>query len=433
MTASIEFKNDQDTSISALKTITLSDGSGNTYTLDTKEGGLQLQYKPYGQAEIEYEVNGLAAALRNLLDMKSGNYDNTGEEITVLAEKVAEKPIVEAILYAKDNDTRISDTVLAHTFARVDDVSSYINSKLETKADRDQLDKKADANKVYTKKEINNKLKTKANTCDVCTKEEIDNKLKIKADADNMYTKEDIDSRLDSKANAFEVYTKPEANMKFFPLAEHRALAQDILKKRIDGGSVLVKTLGEFLDEEHAWYGNERNQTAKDFLAEKGKFITIDDSNVKIPDFTNKIPDAVGGTKDMQRSKEEDKAQSLANETNSVFDVTDQADELGEEILDVAKNVDDIDKPEVLILADENVTSVSDAGSDVAAVAGEVSKSVSAEKSGEFFDASDQLYSNSIEITHDENFIENVAAMVVSNPIFQEAVEVIVSQQIYEL
>ncbi|WP_264685691.1 hypothetical protein [Wolbachia endosymbiont (group B) of Pandemis corylana] len=430
MTASIEFKNDQDTSISALKIITLSDGSGNTYTLDAKEGGLKLKYQPYGQAEIEYEVNGLAAALRSLLDIKSGNYDDTGKEITVLAEKVAEKPIVEAILYAKDNDTRISDTVLAHTFARVDDVSSYINSKLETKADRDQLDKKADASKVYTKKEINNKLKTKANTCDVCTKEEIDNKLKIKADADNMYTKEDIDSRLDSKANAFEVYTKPEANMKFFPLAEHRALAQDILKKRIDGGSILVKTLGEFLDEEHAWYGNERNQTAKDFLAEKGKFITIDDSNVKIPDFTSKIPDAVGVTKDMQRSK---RAQSLEDETNSVFDVTDQADELGEEILDMAKNVNDTEKPEVVILADENVTSVNAAGSDVAAVTGEVSKSVPVEKSGEFFDASEQLYSDSIEIIQDENFIENFVATIVSNPIFQEAVEEIVSQQFFEL
>lgn len=218
-----------------------------------------------------------------------------------------------------------------------------------------------------------------------------------------------------------------------FPLAEHRALAQDILKKRIDGGSVLVKTLGEFLDEEYAWYGNERNQTAKDFLAEKGKFITIDDSNVKILDFTNKIPDVAESTKDMKRSKDEDKAQSLENEINSVFDVTDQADVLEEEILDVAKNVDDVDKPEVVILADESVTSVNDAGSNIATVAGEVSKSVPAEKPGEFFDASDQLYSDSIEIIQDENFIENFVATIVSNPIFQEAVEEIVSQQFFEL
>ncbi|WP_341820203.1 hypothetical protein [Wolbachia endosymbiont (group A) of Cydia strobilella] len=293
MTASIEFKNSTNAPISFLseiQTITLSDGSGNRYSLDTSEGELKLKYAQHNQFESEYKVSGLVEALGSLLSMKSGRYDDSGNEVTVLAEKVIEKPIVEAILYAKgDDNNRISDTVLAHTFARRDDISSYLKSALEEKANKSELDKKADANSVYSMKEIDGKLEAKVGTCNVYFKEDIEKKLGTKANIDNVYNKEEVDNQLLMKANTFEVYKKPEANEKFFPLAEHRALAKDILNKRIDGGSILVETLGKFLDEEYPWYGYDRNQTARDFLADKGKFAKIDDPNIKTPDLTNEI------------------------------------------------------------------------------------------------------------------------------------------------
>ncbi|MFV0935929.1 MULTISPECIES: hypothetical protein [Wolbachia] len=305
MTASIEFKNGTNVPISFLKdiqTIILSDGSGNRYSLDTSEGELKLKYAQHNQFESEYKVSGLVEALGSLLSMKSGRYDDSGNEVTVLAEKVIEKPIVEAILYAKgDDNNRISDTVLAHTFARRDDISSYLKSALEKKANKSELDKKADANNVYSMKQIDGKLEAKVGTCDVYFKEDIEKKLGTKANIDNVYDKAEVDNQLLMKANTFEVYKKPEANEKFFPLAEHGGLAKDILNKRTDnGGSILVETLGKFLDEEYPWYGYDRNQKARDFLADKGKFAKVDDSNIKIPDLKDKILSPTGG--DEERS-----------------------------------------------------------------------------------------------------------------------------------
>ncbi|WP_156518226.1 hypothetical protein [Wolbachia endosymbiont (group A) of Nomada ferruginata] len=308
MTASIEFKNGINTPISFLsdiQTITLSDCSGNKYSLDISEGELKLKYAQHDQFESEYKVSGLVEALGSLLSMKSGRYDDSGNEVTVLAEKVIEKPIIEAILYAKgDDNNRISDTVLAHTFARRDDTFSHLKSALEKKADKSELDKKADANNVYSMEEIDGKLEAKVGTCDVYFKEDIEKKLGTKANIDNVYNKAEVDNQLLMKANTFEVYRKPEANEKFFPLAEHRELADDILNKRTDkGGSILVETLGKFLDEKHPWYGCDRSQKARDFLADKGKFAKVDDSNIKIPDLKDKILSPTEGVEgDEERS-----------------------------------------------------------------------------------------------------------------------------------
>ncbi|WP_425384959.1 hypothetical protein [Wolbachia endosymbiont (group A) of Sturmia bella] len=291
MTASIEFKNNQGNQISDLKdikVITLSDGVGNEYTLDARDGHLKLKYIPTNKdKEEEYTIKSLAEALGSLLNVKN----SSGK--TVLEEKVSEQPIVEAIMYAKDDKgNRISDNALEHTFARRNDVSDYINSKLSTKADKVELDKKANADRVYTKQNIDDKLKTKVDIDDIYTKQVIDSELATRVNADRVYTKEEIDEKLAVKADTFFTYTKQEANEIFFPLAEHQKLAKEILGKRINGKSVLVDELGKFFDEQELWYGNKSEQTAKDFLAEKGNFAKINGSNIMIPDFAEKILDA---------------------------------------------------------------------------------------------------------------------------------------------
>ncbi|WP_265045196.1 MULTISPECIES: hypothetical protein [unclassified Wolbachia] len=291
MTASIEFKDDQGNQISGLndiKIITLSDSAGNEYTLDARGGHLKLKYIPTNEdKEEECTITSLADALRSLLNVKS-----SGDK-TVLEEKVSEKPIVEAIMYAKDdNNNRISDTVLAHTFARRDDVSSHISDKLSTKADKVELDKKANADSVYTKQNIDDKLKTKVDIDDVYTKQVIDSELANRVNADRVYTKEEMDEKLTVKADTSLTYTRKEAKSKFFPLAGHQELAKEILGKRINGKSVLVDELGKLFDEQELWYGNKSEQTAKDFLAEKGNFAKINGSNIMIPDFAEKILDA---------------------------------------------------------------------------------------------------------------------------------------------
>ncbi|WP_338481804.1 hypothetical protein [Wolbachia endosymbiont (group A) of Nomada hirtipes] len=141
MTPNVEFKDNHGTSISNLenvKIITLSDEKGNKYTLDASNGSLELKYKQNGQNEISHKVEGLAAAFKSLLDMKSTNND----EHTVLEEKLAEKSIVEAIFYAKDFDKgdRISNLILDSTFPRRDVLPAYLN-------------KKADVENVYTKED----------------------------------------------------------------------------------------------------------------------------------------------------------------------------------------------------------------------------------------------------------------------------------------
>ncbi|WP_265027455.1 hypothetical protein [Wolbachia endosymbiont (group A) of Bombylius major] len=291
MTASIEFKDNQGNQVSGLsdiKIITLSDSAGNKYTLDARGGHLKLKYIPTNEdKEEECTITSLADALRSLLNVKS-----SGDK-TVLEEKVSEKPIVEAIMYAKDdNNNRISDTVLAHTFARKDDVSTHISERLSTKADKVELDKKANVDSVYTKQNIDDKLKTKVDIDDVYTKQVIDSELASRVNADRVYTKEEMDEKLTAKADTLFTYTKQEANERFFPLAEHQKLAKEILGKRINGKSVLVDELGKLFDEQELWYGNKSEQTAKDFLAEKGNFAKINGSNIMIPDFAEKILDA---------------------------------------------------------------------------------------------------------------------------------------------
>ncbi|WP_264731824.1 hypothetical protein [Wolbachia endosymbiont (group A) of Sphaerophoria taeniata] len=291
MTASIEFKDNQGNQISGLndiKIITLSDGLGNEYTLDARGDHLKLKYIPTNKdKEEEYTIKSLAEALGSLLNVKN----SSGK--TVLEEKVSEQPIVEAIMYAKDDsNNRICDTVLANTFARKDDTSSYISDKLSKKADKVELDKKANADSVYTKQNIDDKLKTKVDIDNVYTKQAIDTELATRVNADRVYTKEEMDKKLTVKTDTFSTYTKQEANERFFPIAKHQELAREILGKRIDGRSVLVNELGKAFDEQAIWYGNNNDQTAKDFLAEKGNFAKINGSNIMIPDFVEKILDA---------------------------------------------------------------------------------------------------------------------------------------------
>ncbi|WP_264718830.1 MULTISPECIES: hypothetical protein [unclassified Wolbachia] len=243
MTPNVEFKDNHGTSISNLenvKIITLSDEKGNKYTLDASNGSLELKYKQNGQNEISHKVEGLAAAFKSLLDMKSTNND----EHTVLEEKLAEKSIVEAIFYAKDFDKgdRISNLILDSTFPRRDVLPAYLN-------------KKADVENVYTK-------------------EEVDEGLNKKVDVENVYTKEDTDRGFISRDSD----------------GINRLASELFYKHDPNATSILVNTLGKLLDEKYEIYGD--NKTAKDFLAEKGNFAKADGSNIKILEFTKKILDA---------------------------------------------------------------------------------------------------------------------------------------------
>lgn len=262
MASNIEFKDNQDMLISNLeniKIITLSDERGNKYTLDASNGSLKLKYQQNDQDEISYTVEGLAAALKNLLDIKSTNDDKH----TVLEEKLAEKSIVEAIFYAKDLDAndRISSMILDGIFPRQDVLRSY-------------LDKKADVKNVYNKGEVDEELNKKADVKNVYDKGEVDRELNKKIDVGNVYTKKDIDEGF--------VPAKSDGMNK---------LARELFgKHESNATSILVNALGKLLDEKHDIYGN--NKTAKDFLAEKGNFAKADGSNIDILEFTQKILDA---------------------------------------------------------------------------------------------------------------------------------------------
>ncbi|WP_338482375.1 hypothetical protein [Wolbachia endosymbiont (group A) of Ophion costatus] len=262
MTPNVEFKDNHGTSISNLenvKIITLSDEKGNKYTLDASNGSLELKYKQNGQDEISHKVEGLAAAFKSLLDMKSTNND----EHTVLEEKLAEKSIVEAIFYAKDFDKgdRISNLILDNAFPRRDVLHVYLN-------------KKANVENVYTKEEVDEGLNKKVDVENVYTKEEVDEGLNKKVDVENVYTKEDTDRGFIS-CNSDGI---------------NRLASELFYKHEPDATSILVNTLGELLNEEYEIYGD--NKTAKDFLAEKGNFAKADGSNIKILEFTKKILDA---------------------------------------------------------------------------------------------------------------------------------------------
>ncbi|WP_353284082.1 hypothetical protein [Wolbachia endosymbiont (group A) of Lasioglossum fulvicorne] len=273
MTANMEFKDaegryiSQVSGLNNIKIMTLRDKGGNEYTLDVGGDDLKLKYRPSGEDEVEYKVDGLAEAMKSLLDVRS----SSGK--TVLAEKVAEKPIVEEIFFAKDEDgSRISDTILTRTFARKDDTYRYMTRNLQ---------KKANADNVYTK-------------------EDIDKKLAIKADIGDVYTTLAIDHKLEAKADSSVTYTKEEVNQRFFPVGESQKLAKEVLRKRVGGKSILVDELGRIFDDEELWYGNENGQTAKDFLAEKGNFAKADGSNIKVLEFTKKI---LGATEDIGEGK----------------------------------------------------------------------------------------------------------------------------------
>ncbi|MBS9530197.1 hypothetical protein INQ25_02110 [Wolbachia endosymbiont of Rhagoletis cerasi] len=281
MTPNVEFKDNHGTSISNLenvKIITLSDEKGNKYTLDASNGSLELKYKQNGQDEISHKVEGLAAAFKSLLDMKSTNND----EHTVLEEKLAEKSIVEAIFYAKDFDKgdRISNLILESTFSRRDVLPAY-------------LDKKADVKNVYTKEEVDEGLNKKVDVENVYTKKEVDEGLNKKVDVENVYTKEEVDEGLNKKVDVENVYTKEDTDRGFISRDSDgiKRLASELFyKHEPDATSILVNTLGKLLDEKYEIYGD--NKTAKDFLAEKGNFAKADGSNIKILEFTKKILDA---------------------------------------------------------------------------------------------------------------------------------------------
>lgn len=252
--AGIEAINLQDTRI-----VTLEDSGGSIYTLDITTNDLKVEYTPQGGQKVEKTINGLATALGKLLTIDGGTAGKS-----VLAEEVAKKPVVDALIpeLAKDDGA-----TGIYTKKGVDD-------ELAKKADTISLDNKADKSYVDTelaKKADTSALDEKANTEDVYTKQNVDDELEKKADTtalDNKADKSYVDTELAKKANINASNLIDAANQKAF--------AEAILPAKDGQKSILVTKLGEALDrvkdnaEDKVYGAPGQEKIAKDFLADKG-------------------------------------------------------------------------------------------------------------------------------------------------------------------
>ncbi|QCB62305.1 hypothetical protein EJB00_01250 [Wolbachia endosymbiont of Drosophila mauritiana] len=318
MVASLKFESAAGTAAATLtevKLVTLADNTDNKYTLDITTDDLKVAYTPNGGQAKEYTVNGLAAALGKLLTI-----DGSTAGKSVLAEEVAKKPVVEALIpeLAKDDGTtgiytkkgvdnelaKKADTTALDNKADKSYVNTELANKADTsaladkadkselakkadtsaladKADKSELAKKADttaldnkADKSYVNTELANKADTSA-LADKADKSELAKKADTTA-LDNKADKSYVNTELAKKANTADVYTKAEAENTFLKTTElktkaaEKAVVEAIFDAKDGQKSILVEKLGLLLDSTETPYGAQSNQAAKTFLADKG-------------------------------------------------------------------------------------------------------------------------------------------------------------------
>ncbi len=104
---------------------------------------------------------------------------------------------------------------------------------LDSKADKADLDGKADKDSVYTKDETDEKLDGKADKTALDSKADKAD-LDGKADKDSVYTKDETDGLLADKANKDNIYTKAETDSKLDKKADKTALDEKADKSDLD-------------------------------------------------------------------------------------------------------------------------------------------------------------------------------------------------------
>ncbi|WP_147269145.1 hypothetical protein [Wolbachia endosymbiont of Cylisticus convexus] len=327
--ASLKFESVAGTTTAALdqvKIITLEDGTGNKYTLDTTTDNLKVAYTPNGGQAKEYTVDGLAAALGKLLTIGG----TAGK--SVLAEEVAKKPVVDALIpeLAKDDGT-----TGIYTKKGVDD-------ELAKKADTSALDNKANTVDVYTKTDTDTAfakvdganlddakvtailekltdkvVKTTELPAKAAAKPVVDALIPELAKDDGttgIYTKKGVDDELAKKANISVIPAAPDLSN----YLEISKLAEEVAKKPVveaifdaqDGKkSILVNKLGEALDrvrdnaDDKVYGAAGQEKIAKDFLGEKGlKPVPSEVASELIAKNKQDLADEVANNPDLQEA-----------------------------------------------------------------------------------------------------------------------------------
>ena len=197
-----------DSKISSLQTdltSKLSDLEGQLSTLRSSVNALDAAYKAADDAikgdvtKLQNRVAAIEEAIKDLDKLA------TKQELNE-AKAALEKKIADDLAALK-----------AELLAKAEDLQNQINT-LDA-----ALKLKADADKVYTKEEVD------AFLAKYFTKEEINEFLAKKADKDAVYTKDEINEFLAKKADADKVYTKEEVN-KMLEAYYTKEQVDDILK-----------------------------------------------------------------------------------------------------------------------------------------------------------------------------------------------------------
>jgi len=208
--------NNLDNKVSSLQTDLsgkLSDLEGQVSTLKSGLSSLESAYKAADES-IKSDLSGLKSKVSNI-----------EEAIKALATKDELKSTKEAL------EKKIADDIKAakdELLAKAEDLQSQINT-LDA-----ALKLKADADKVYTKDEVD------AFLAKYFTKEEINEFLAKKADKDAVYTKDEITAFLAEKADKNSVFTKEEVMdllAKYFTKEE----VEELLAKKADADKVYTK------------------------------------------------------------------------------------------------------------------------------------------------------------------------------------------------
>ncbi|WP_375316327.1 hypothetical protein [Wolbachia endosymbiont (group A) of Colletes cunicularius] len=277
MVASLKFYTDSGRGTEAIanlsdaKVIVYEDGNDNKYILDASSiAGLtkidDIRLSNLKDVVFKYQLKGgtetTTTGLGNIISALFATQSVQNGK-TILAEEVAKQPVVEAIFDATDGGNKISETKIGTTFARKTD--------LDNKADADGTnldDAKVTAilekltDKVVKTSELSAKTAAKDVVDAITASSDFTNKVYIKAaPADEVYTKTAADTAF-VKTDGSNISTQADKG---------KALAGAILAVQDGNKSFLVDNLGGFLSSsDKAKYDGRSDQTAKEFLVEKG-------------------------------------------------------------------------------------------------------------------------------------------------------------------
>ena len=211
------------TSVQSDLSTKLSDLEGRLSTLSSSVNALDAAYKAADSA-LDGKISGLNSDLSGLKTRVSAIEDAI-KDLDKLASKAELKEVKEALEKKIDDDLKAAKEAVLAVAQNLQDQINVINEALKLKADAD---------KVYTKEEVD------AILAKYYTQEQIDAFLATKADKDAVFTKDEVLAFLAEKADKSAVYTKEEI-AKILEDYFTKEQVNELLAKKADKDAVYTK------------------------------------------------------------------------------------------------------------------------------------------------------------------------------------------------